>query len=201
MGVGAFNMVRRELYEAMGGHEALRLEVVDDVFLGMLVKRGGGRSGFFLGQNLASIAWYASLPQYIRGMEKNSFAGLRFSWGLLFLAMAGQTLLFFVPPIAALVTKGWQSLPWVMALGVAHGLFIQSCRRQAVAWNRGLTLIPSILIQFFAFCRSAWITSRQGGVMWRGTFYPLQELKAAQARLRGPLILWFKRRHPPHSNL
>jgi hypothetical protein len=115
--------------------------------------------------------------------------------------MAGQTLLFFVPPIAALVTKGWQSLPWVMALGVAHGLFIQSCRRQAVAWNRGLTLIPSILIQFFAFCRSAWITSRQGGVMWRGTFYPLQELKAAQARLRGPLILWFKRRHPPHSNL
>ncbi len=151
MGVGAFNMVRRDLYERVGGHAKLRLEVVDDVFLGMLAKRGGGRSGFFLGQNLASIHWYSSLWQYIRGLEKNSFAGLRFSWWLLGLAIAVQTLIFFLPPFLSLTTTGWTRIPWLLSTFISHGLFIQCCRRHAVDWTRGLTLVPAIMIQFLTF--------------------------------------------------
>ena len=41
VGVGAFNLVRRAAYEAIGTHERLRMEVADDVMLGRLIKQRG----------------------------------------------------------------------------------------------------------------------------------------------------------------
>ena len=43
LGIGAFNLVRKEAYCACGGHEALRLMVVDDIKLGLLLRRAGKR--------------------------------------------------------------------------------------------------------------------------------------------------------------
>ncbi len=188
IGIGAFNMVRRDLYRQIGGHEALRMEIVDDVFLGMLVKRYGGRSAFFLGLHVASIHWYAGLWQYIKGLEKNSFAGLRFSWSLLLLAVIFQSLVFFVPPLALFNTDGIGFVFWLLSTLLAHGLFIRTCQRQGTPWTRGLALYPAIAVQIFTFIRSAWLMSRQQKVIWRGTSYSLTELKAAQKKLRGPFF-------------
>ena len=44
MGVGAFNMVRRSVYEAVGTYQALRMEVLDDMKLGKVVKNAGLRA-------------------------------------------------------------------------------------------------------------------------------------------------------------
>ena len=44
MGVGAFNLVRRSVYEAVGTYEALRMEVLDDMKLGKVVKNAGLRA-------------------------------------------------------------------------------------------------------------------------------------------------------------
>ena len=41
MGVGAFNLVRRRVYDAVGTYEALRMEVLDDMKLGKVVKKAG----------------------------------------------------------------------------------------------------------------------------------------------------------------
>ncbi len=188
IGIGAFNMIRSQLYRLIGGHEALRLEIVDDVFLGMLAKRHGGRSAFFLGHRLAHIHWYEGLWAYIRGLEKNAFAGLRFSWLLLSAAILFQSLIFVWPP---LVLLGVQEGNWFFATLsslLAHGLFMLSCQRQGGRWYRGFLLVPAILIQFLTFFRSAWVMTRRQGVIWRGTSYPLRELKAAQKILRGPMF-------------
>ncbi len=193
MGVGAFNMIQRNLYDRVGGHEALRLEIVDDVFMGMLAKRHGGRSAFFLGVEQASLHWYSGVWSYIRGIEKNSFAGIRFSLALLVLAIAGQSLLFFAPLVYLLKSTGVTQVAWAASLLIEHGLFAIVCVRSRIPWNRCFFLLPALLVQFFAFARSAWITLRQGGVRWRGTFYPLAALKAAQKTLRGPLIPWPRR--------
>jgi cellulose synthase/poly-beta-1,6-N-acetylglucosamine synthase-like glycosyltransferase len=190
MGVGAFNMIRRSLYEKLGGHETLRMEIVDDVFLGMLAKRHGGRSGFFLGLEQASIHWYPSLWDYITGLEKNSFAGLRFSVGLLAFAIVGQILVFHLPLMMVFFAEGWRMILWLSSVLLAHIYFAFICFRSQVSLDKAMGLTPAILIQFFAFVRSAAITLQQGGVRWRGSFYSLHQLRQAQRELRGPLGRW-----------
>lgn len=193
IGIGAFNMMRSELYHRIGGHETLRLEIVDDVFLGMLAKRHGGRSAFFLGHGLAHIHWYEGLWAYIRGLEKNAFAGLRFSWSLLAAAVLFQTLIFLWPPLVLIGALHGNWILAVLSTVLSHGLFMLACQRQGGKWYRGFLLVPAILIQFLTFIRSAWVMTRQHGVIWRGSFYPLQELKAAQKILRGPFFPFLSR--------
>lgn len=188
MGIGAFNLVKRPVYESFGGHDSLRLEVVDDVFLGMLVKRSGGRSSFFLGPDSARVHWYAGLWAYIKGLEKNAYAGLRFSPFLLAFALIGQIIIFFVPifllALGDIITRVFAGL----SLLLAHSLFMATCVRQGSRAFHAFLLLPAILIQFFTFTRSAVMITKRGGVVWRDTFYPLSELKAAQRKLRGSIF-------------
>ena len=76
-GVGAFNLVRTDLYRSFGGHEQLRLEVADDAMLGVLVRRAGGKTrGFMAPKDLECD--YASGPfSLIKRLEKNHFAVIR----------------------------------------------------------------------------------------------------------------------------
>jgi hypothetical protein len=188
IGIGAFNLIRRSLYDQVNGHQSLRLEVVDDVFLGMLAKRDGGRSAFYLGHHLASLEWYSSVGAYVKGLEKNTFAGLRFSVFLLTLAILGQCIIFFVPWIGLFNSQGWVRLVWLLSIFQAHALFVICCIRHGEPARLGFGLNGAILIQFYTFVRSAWVTLRQQGITWRGTFYGLDQLKAAQKRLRGPIF-------------
>jgi glycosyltransferase involved in cell wall biosynthesis len=49
VGIGAFNLVRTSAYRQCGGYEALRLTVLDDVKLGLLLRRAGKRTRAFIG--------------------------------------------------------------------------------------------------------------------------------------------------------
>lgn len=78
VGLGAFNLVRSDAYRRAGGHEALRLEVLDDLMLGKRLKTfGGARQGLLLGQGAVSLEWYPDAHAFMRGLEKNSFAAAR----------------------------------------------------------------------------------------------------------------------------
>ena len=57
MGVGAFNLVRRRVYDAVGTYEALRMEVLDDMKLGKVVKKAGFAQRNVFGGDLISIRW------------------------------------------------------------------------------------------------------------------------------------------------
>src|SRR5580704_15029432 len=57
MGVGAFNLIRRGVYEAVGTYEALRMEVLDDMKLGKVVKNAGFAQRNVFGSDLISIRW------------------------------------------------------------------------------------------------------------------------------------------------
>ncbi len=78
LGIGAFNLVRASTYRACGGYEALRLTIVDDIKLGLLLRRAGARTRAFLGGADAECHWGTTVPGMIKIMEKNYFAAVHF---------------------------------------------------------------------------------------------------------------------------
>ena len=66
MGVGAFNLIRRTVYDQVGTHAKLRFEVLDDVKLGKIVKENGFTQRVALGRNLISLRWAKNAMDVVR---------------------------------------------------------------------------------------------------------------------------------------
>src|SRR5271170_2091262 len=71
VGVGAFQLLRRGTYEAIGTHKRLAMEIVDDMKLGKLVKQSGFRSCVAIAQEFVTVRWHAGAGNVIRGVTKN----------------------------------------------------------------------------------------------------------------------------------
>jgi cellulose synthase/poly-beta-1,6-N-acetylglucosamine synthase-like glycosyltransferase len=178
IGVGAFNLVRREAYERIGGHEPIRMRPDDDLMLGRLAKKHGLRQEFAVGLGMMSVAWYASTRELVRGLEKNAFAGLGYSVPMVAIACAGQLLLFVWPVAGLLLTTGAAAA--ANGLSVALTLLLHA---DALALQRGrmrlAPLYPLVsLLLVFIVLRATALTLWRGGIEWRGTRYPLDELRA-----------------------
>lgn len=176
-GIGAFQIVRRAAYEKAGTHRRLAMEVIDDLKLGKIIKEAGFRSGVARGDNAVSVHWHAGLGNIIRGTTKNFFAATGFKLPILAAQVAG-TLLLFVLPVAALpFMRGWAlvfaaiaaALALIVATGAAKGIGAPAAY--------GLTYPLGALIICWMLLRSTAVTLWQGGVTWRGTFYPIEDLK------------------------
>jgi len=73
MGVGAFNLIRRPVYDAIGTYERLRMEVLDDMKLGKVVKNAGYAQRTAFGGDLISIRWARGAMGVVRNLTKNFF--------------------------------------------------------------------------------------------------------------------------------
>lgn len=185
-GIGAFNLVRHDTYWAIGGHERIRLDVLDDVNLGKLIKRGGHRQQLLLGDDLIRVRWQSSLWGVVRGLEKNSFAAVHYSVAKLI----GVTLLFLIVFFGPYVGAGigiaiWHDsrlIPYLLTVILLHASYINLAIRIGGGMVIGPALPATFLMFIFLMWRSAVVTLRQGGVRWRDTFYPLAELRRNQLR-------------------
>lgn len=181
VGTGAFNLVRTDAYRQVGGHLPLRLEVVDDVWLGLLLFRAGYRTRVWFAGDDFAIDWGGTPRQLVRVVEKNMFAVLRYRTSLALLAVgAGFGLLaatFLAPLYGGLL--GWLPFCSYLATGAAGAVLAKKLHWEAFAgW---LAPFARVLLPL-AMGNSTWVTLRQGGVRWRGTFYPLAMLRSGQVR-------------------
>jgi hypothetical protein len=175
VGVGAFNLVKRGAYEAIGTHRRLALEVADDLMLGKLVKQSGHAQMALLGTPLVSVKWQTGLSGVIRGLEKNAFAGVRFSVALALAAVTVHTLAMALPPILA--ATGPARLPFGLVALATLATYALSVRAIGYPLALALTYPVASLLLSYMVLRSMYVTLRDGGVTWRGTFYPLDELR------------------------
>jgi chlorobactene glucosyltransferase len=103
LGGGAGILVRRPVYDAVGGHEALKNSVVDDVRLAFLVKRSGFRTLAARAEDRVSVRMYRGLREVFEGFTKNVAYLFTGPVGLALLALtAGITVLAILPPIVLL---------------------------------------------------------------------------------------------------
>jgi glycosyl transferase family 2 len=177
MGVGAFQLVRRSSYETMGTHQRLRMEVVDDMKLGKLMKESGARSGVARAGEAVSVHWQDGVRNMIRGTEKNFFATTGYRLGLVSLQIAGIFLMSVFPFAALPFERGWALVFALIAVGLPVLIHGGAAIEFGVSPLWALTHPIGALIFIWMLARSTIVTLWQGGIFWRGTFYPLEELK------------------------
>ncbi|MBW4043661.1 MAG: glycosyltransferase [Acidobacteria bacterium] len=182
IGIGAFNLVRRETYKAVGGFEGLRMEVLEDVRFGYLIKRGGHRQRVVFGPGLISIRWAEGVRGIVDNLTKNFFAIFRFNIAKTLAACAGLAVLCLLP-FAGFFAGRAAAFASVLTLLMVFRLYRWFSRYSGVAPRYALLFPVAACLLIFTILRSTVVTLARGGVVWRGTFYPLRELR----KRAGPL--------------
>lgn len=175
IGVGAFNLVRATAYRQIGGFEFAPMEILEDLYLGRRIKWAGLRQAVATGPGLVEIHWAAGARGIIRGMTKNIFAVFRFR-PLPLVAAAGWVLLFAVGPVLCLAFSSTR-LAGGVALAAIFGIYVLSARTSRISPMYALFMPLAAPAVVYAMLRSMAVTLWNGGVVWRGTFYGLEELR------------------------
>jgi glycosyl transferase family 2 len=176
-GVGAFQLMRRSTYQGIGTHRRLAMEVVDDMKLGKLVKEGGFRSGVGKGWKEVRVRWHAGVGNIVRGTTKNFFAAAGYNFGIACGQLAMVLLLCVLPWVALPFLGGWALFFDLVAVGVTIATHAGVSIEVGVSPLYALTEPVGALIFSWMLVRSTIVTLWNGGIRWRGTFYPLEELK------------------------
>jgi len=180
-GIGAFQQVPRTSYEAMGTHRRLAMAVVDDMKLGWLMKNAGFRSGVANSGGLVSLRWYEGVGNLVRGTTKNLFAASGFRLWASFAQVVFIMLLFLYPLFAVIFAEGWTRAFAAIALGLAVLTQAGVLHEFKLPPVYGLTSPIGAAIFIWMIVRSTVVTLWDGGITWRGTFYPLEELRRGAA--------------------
>lgn len=177
MGIGAFNLVRTTAYHAVGGHRPIALCPVDDIMLGKLIKGRGFRQDCLSGHQLIAVEWYSSIPEMINGVTKNTYAGLDYSPAKLIGVTIFQVLAGVWPLLALLFANNPARLLAGLTILVRLVSFGDAARRASINPLHALWTLLSAYISIYMSWRAVLLTIRHKGIHWRGTFYPLDELK------------------------
>ena len=166
---------RTSAYRRVGGFEALRMEIIEDLGLGRRVKAAGLRQRVAFGRGLVSVHWASGTRGLVNVVTKNIFSGFRFHASLL-LGACGWLAVFNVLPFVALWFRPVTIPALVTIASMALGYVLLGRPSGISAWN--VLLAPFAASAYiYALQRSMIVTLYQGGVLWRGTFYSLAELR------------------------
>lgn len=177
MGIGAFNLVRTSVYQAIGGHKPIALRPDDDLKFGKLLKRRGYRSDVLNGQGMVSVEWYRSVSELIQGLMKNMFAGMEYRVSFVILATIASLLIHIWPWIGMWVATGESQLLYALTVVMMAGSFGIAMAPFGIKPWHGLLLPLTIGLLVYIQCRATILTLWQGGIYWRGTFYSLEIFK------------------------
>jgi glycosyl transferase family 2 len=178
MGIGAFNLMRADVYRKAGGHAVIALRPDDDVMLGKVLKRSGARQEMLIGRGLAAVEWYAGVREFVRGLMKNSFAVLGYSPLRVVCGTMFNALVFLGPVAGVFATDGAALLLNGGAVAVSLVLFGAACHQTSGRWAAGLLYPFGAAVFLYIPWRSMALALSRGGIEWRGTLYPLAELRA-----------------------
>ncbi|MGN6640907.1 MAG: glycosyltransferase [Mucilaginibacter sp.] len=175
VGVGAFNLVRRDAYEKIGTHVCIKLRPDDDLQLGQQIKLAGLRQDVLTGKDYVCLEWYKNLSQFCNGLLKNSFSTAEYKFArtifdviLMLLSVALPMPLMFVfgsEPIRLLACG-------VLLSSLAYMILVFPNK-----WWYAFMIPFSGFFMAYSFLRAAIVNIRQGGIYWRGSFYSLAELR------------------------
>lgn len=123
-GNGPYMLFRRSAYEKIGGHEAVKDNIVEDLELARNIKRAGFRLTYVGAPELMSLRMYTCLAEIWEGWSKNFYISLGGKVWLTALASLGIFIYFILPwlampaALAVLIFGGWDPT-WLAVLSLA----------------------------------------------------------------------------------
>ena len=183
MGVGAFNLVHRESLESAGGLESLRMEVIDDIGVGAIIKRAGGGSLIVAARDGVRLAWYERFTDFLTSLERGTSRLPR--WMPRSVAVTAGILLGLLDLLPVILLLLWPWWPLAGGFGLAATLLMLAVSA-LLARHFGLSVLSAlcapvgIVACTFAACRAVLVGSRDGTIRWRGTTYSVDSLQAGE---------------------
>lgn len=177
VGVGAFNLVRRRAYAQCGGHTSIRLDVLDDVKLGKLIKHAGFKQDVLDAGDGVRVRWQDGYWGVVRGLEKNGFAIFDYSLAKLSFATVFMFAASLFPYCAIVIWPDFRGLGFLCAIVFIHGAAAFGARKLGFGMTVSAGLPVAAVTMIFTMWRSAFLTLVRQGVRWRDTFYPLSLLR------------------------
>jgi len=183
---GQFILIRRSVYEAVGGHSAVHNRIVEDFALASLVKGSGYRLRVMMGMKLIKTRMYTSFNEIWEGWTKNLFFGLGRKWKLVALSIAILIARGIIPPVlfawslAALVFQGAQTSVSLLILAESAFLLVlityvgwQTTRFFAIPRYYAFTAPLGIAVYIAIILSSAYKVASGVGVTWKKRVYRL----------------------------
>jgi GT2 family glycosyltransferase len=175
VGVGAFNLVRRESFDLLGGWFPQRLAVAEDVTLGLRFKAAEMRQRVAFAPHHVLVHWAPGMRGIIRVLTKNIFSAVNFN-PLLLLGGVAWIFVFFVMPVIGLFW--WVTLiPCLLVMLAIAVSYREMGRASGMDARYGWLFPAGAAALMFAMLRSMVVVMARRGVVWRGTFYGLGELR------------------------
>ena len=171
---GQYLLVRRNVYEALGGHGAVAGRVLEDVELALLFKRSGKRIWFRRGEGLVRTRMYRDFRSMLEGWTKN--LALLFPRPIqLALTRARE---FVTLPLSLLVAGVLflgprRALAWAfLGVGVLYyALFLARIRKAHFPWRANLMAFLGLPLFVYLLCRSWFHSQVRHTVIWKGRTY------------------------------
>ncbi|KIL44285.1 glycosyltransferase [Jeotgalibacillus soli] len=178
IGIGAFNMLDRKTYKIIGTHQAIRMRPDDDLQLGMLVKKHRLKQRLATALPLLKVEWYPSLHEAVKGLEKNTFAGLHYRYSMVLFAIFGVFISQLLPFFTLWHGDPFNQLLSAIIIVLIISIYYPLTKKMTSFLSWHILLFPlSVLLFLYAITRATVLTFLRGGIQWRGTHYPLKELK------------------------
>jgi chlorobactene glucosyltransferase len=168
IGGGPGNLVRRDAFEEIGGYEALKDAIIDDVGMARQIRARGLRTEFVIGDTLASLRMYHGPREIIEGFTKNLFPVLGGSYVVAILMLL-LVVLFDVAPYALALRGDVLALVAVGLIAVSRVVLFARLRYRLDNALFGFPL--SQLFWGWVLLRSIWVTGVRRQMHWRGRAY------------------------------
>ncbi|WP_051305907.1 glycosyltransferase [Desulfogranum mediterraneum] len=191
IGIGAFNLVSAAAYARIGSHRAIAMHPIDDLILGKRIHRAGLAQDCLRGEGFVRVAWYESVAAMSEGLLKNVFAFYNFH---LPTASAAGAVIFacsIAPLVGLFLLEGAPRWLCLATLFCKAGAFTINAAAMKVPLRTVLWLPLAPWVLLFISIKAVVVVSRNQGIPWRGTWYPLSQLKDIE-----PLVTlkWLLRR-------
>lgn len=179
---GQFILIRRQVYQAVGGHAAVHDQIAEDKALAVLVKGSGFHLVLGDGRELARTRMYTSLPEIWEGWVKNIYLGMQDRPWLLLLGAITGFVAALALPLWTILSLAWlaQGGGWIAVLVAAESLILwgyllynrsQVNQAMDISFWYALTLPLGALIFTAMMVTSAYNVYSGRGVTWRGRRY------------------------------